>query len=252
MIIKKISTYIGLILFLFVLNSCQNIKKYDKPFKHNTPLIKDKDIVSSGKSEISKTLEMGPKPIEGDAKKLGKRKKISSESQRNYLIISDDYPLLKQRVTLKFKNLDYKETMKLMGKIGEINVLVGDEVAGAISAELIDVPWDKAFQALLDMKNYASDIDVSSNLIRVHSPETLTAQETYKSERAQVVKKKVELEDSVEPIYSEIFRLYYITPKQAKTTIEELFTSSTGESSYTPIQITEEATTRSILSLIHI
>ena len=75
MIIKKISTYIGLILFLFVLNACQNIKKYDKPFKHNTPLIKDKDIVSSGKSEISKTLEMGPKPIEGDAKKLGKRKK---------------------------------------------------------------------------------------------------------------------------------------------------------------------------------
>ena len=75
----------------------------------------------------------------------------------------------------------------------------------------------------------------------------MTAQETYKSERAQVVKKKVELEDSVEPIYSEIFRLYYITPKQAKTTIEELFTSSTGDTSYTPIQITEEATTRSII-----
>ena len=43
---------------------------------------------------------------------------------------------LNKGVTLKFKNLDFKETMKLMGKIGEINVLVGDEVAGAISAEL--------------------------------------------------------------------------------------------------------------------
>ena len=247
MTIKKILTYFGLLFLLVALNACQNLKKYDKPFKHNTPLIKDKDIVSSGQSEIAKTLEMGPKPIEGDAKKLGKRKKISSEAQRNYLIIPDDYPLLKQRVTLKFKNLDYKETMKLMGKIGEINVLVGDEVAGAISAELIDVPWDKAFQALLDMKNYASDVDVASNLIRVHSPETLTAQETYKSERAQAVKKKVELEDSVEPIYSEIFRLYYITPAQAKQTIDELFTSTAGESSYTPIQITEEITTRSII-----
>ena len=51
------------------------------------------------------------------------------------------------------------------------------------------------------MKNYASDIDVAGNLIRVHSPETLTSQENYKSERAQAVKKKVELEDSVEPIY---------------------------------------------------
>ena len=163
---------------------------------------------------------MGPKPIEGDTRKLGKRKKISSETQKNYLIIPDDYPQLKQRITLKFQNLDFKETMMLMGKIGEINVLVGDEVAGAISAELVDVPWDKAFQALLDMKNYASDVDVVSNLIRVHSPETLTSQETYKSERAQAVKKKVELEDSVEPIYSEIFRLYYISPSQAKKTIE--------------------------------
>ena len=245
--IKKIINYFGLLFLILILSACQNMKKYDKPFKHNSPLIKDKKIVDAGKSEISKTLEMGPKPIEGDGKKLGKRKKISSEAQRNYLIIPDEYPLLKQRVTLKFKNLDYKETMKLMGKIGEINVLVGDEVAGAISAELIDVPWDKAFQALLDMKNYASDVDVASNLIRVHSPETLTQQETYKSERAQAVKKKVELEDSVEPIYSEIFRLYYITPSQAKATIEELFTTSAGDSSYTPIQITEEITTRSII-----
>jgi len=248
--IKKLSLIFGLIIFALVLNGCANSKfnkKYNKPFKHNTPLIQDKNIVKSGKSEIAKTLEMGPKPIEGDTRKLGKRKKISSETQRNYLIISDDYPLLKQRVTLKFKNLDFKETMMLMGKIGEINVLVGEEVAGAISAELIDVPWDKAFQALLDMKNYASDVDVSSNLIRVHSPETLTSQETYKSERAQAVKKKVELEDSVEPIYSEIFRLYYIAPAQAKATIEELFTQTQGDSSYTPIQVTEEITTRSII-----
>ena len=247
MSIKKLFYCFTFFALLIFLNGCQNIQKYNKPLKHNTPLIKDKDIVRDGRSEISKTLEMGPKPLEGDAKKLGKRKKISSETQRNYLIIPEDFPLLKQRVTLKLKNLDYKETMKLMGKIGEINILVGDEVAGAISAELIDVPWDKAFQALLDMKNYASDVDVASNLIRVHSPETLTAQETYKSERASAVKKKVELEDSVEPIYSEIFRLYYITPKQAKATIEELFTETGGDSSYSPIQITEEVTTRSII-----
>ena len=198
---------------------------------------------------------MGPKPSDGK-KVIGKRKQISSEAQRNYLLIPDSFPLLKQRITLKFKNLDFKETMLLMGKVGEVNVLVGDEVAGAISAELVDVPWDKAFQALLDMKNYASDIDVSSNLIRVQSPQTLTAQETYKSDRAQAVKRKVELEDSVEPIISEIFRLYYITPARAKSTLEELFTQRAGDASFASIQITEETTTRSIivrgLSLIHI
>ncbi len=242
---KRFIKFFGLILFAFALSGCQTMKDANKPFKHNTPLIKE-NIKKDGKAEIQKTLKLGPKPSQGK-KVYGKRKKISSEAQRNYLLIPDSYPLLKQRITLKFKNLDFKETMNLMGKIGEINVLVGDEVAGAISAELVDVPWDKAFQALLDMKNYASDIDVSSNLIRVHSPENLTAQENYKSDRAQAVKRKVELEDSVEPIISEIFRLYYITPEQAKKTIEELFTQRSGDSSYIPIQVTEEKTTRSII-----
>ena len=216
-----------------------------KPFDHNTPLIKE-DIKKSGTIEVDKTVRMGPKPRIEDTNLLQKRKKISSQKTRNYLLIPDDFKLLKQTVTLNFQNLDYKEAMSLMGKIGEINILVGDEVAGAISAELVDVPWDKAFNALLDMKNFAADIDVSSNLIRVHTPSTLTGQETYKSTRAAAVKKKVELEDSVEPILSEIFRLYYISPAQAKKTITQLFTS-VGDSSYSPIQITEETTTRSII-----
>ena len=242
---KSILRFISVVVLGLILTGCQAMKEANKPFKHNTPLIKE-NIKKDGRAEIQKTLELGPKPATGK-KVYGKRKKISSEAQRNYLLIPDTFPALKQRVTFKFKNLDFKETMILMGKIGEINVLVGDEVAGAISAELVDVPWDKAFQALLDMKNYASDIDVGSNLIRVHSPDTLTAQENYKSDRAQAVKRKVELEDSVEPIISEIFRLYYITPAQAKATIEELFTQRSGDNTYIPIQVTEEKTTRSII-----
>ena len=243
--IKSFSKFFGIIILGLILSGCQAIKEANKPFKHNTPLIKD-NIKKEGRAEIQKTLELGPKPAQGK-KVYGKRKKISSEAQRNYLLIPDTFPLLKQRITLKFKNLDFKETMQLMGKVGEINVLVGDEVAGSISAELVDVPWDKAFQALLDMKNFASDIDVNSNLIRVHSPDTLTSQENYKSDRAQAVRRKVELEDSVEPIISEIFRLYYITPEQAKATLEELFTQRSGDNSYIPIQVTEEKTTRSVI-----
>ncbi len=244
MIFKYIKNFISFLILAFVLSGCAGNKK-DKSFKHDTPLIKE-DIQKMGREEVEKTVEMGPQPSLGEAEKLTKRKKISSQKVRNYLLIPDEYETLKQPVTFKLQNLDYKEAMQLMGKIGEINILVGEEVAGAISAELIDVPWDKAFQALLDMKNYAADIDVASNLIRIHSPGTLTAQENYKSTRAAAVRKKVELEDSVEPIYSEIFRLYYISPTQAKATITELFTS-TGQNSYSPIQVTEEHTTRSII-----
>ena len=244
---KLIKIFVLFSFLVLSLTGCASSQRGNesKPFDHNTPLIKD-DIKKLGTIEVDKTVEMGPKPRIEDTNLLQKRKKISSQKTRNYLLIPDDFKLLKQTVTLNFQNLDYKEAMSLMGKIGEINILVGDEVAGAISAELVDVPWDKAFNALLDMKNFAADIDVASNLIRVHTPSTLTGQETYKSTRAAAVKKKVELEDSVEPILSEIFRLYYISPAQAKKTITQLFTS-VGDSSYSPIQITEETTTRSII-----
>jgi len=244
---KSIKTFAFFAFLILILNGCASGQLgKTKTFKHNTPLIKE-DIRKEGQLEVQKTVDMGPNPTIGDTRKLKKRKKISSQKAKNYLLIPDEYRLLKQNVTFNFKNLDYKEAMTLMSKIGEINILVGEEVAGSISAQLVDVPWDKAFNALLDMKNFAADIDVQSNLIRVHSPSTLTSQETYKSQRAAAVKKKVELEDSVEPIISEIFRLYYISPAQAKATITELFTSVGGDASYSPIQITEEVTTRSII-----
>ena len=244
--IKFIKNIIFFSVLILVLNGCTTANKKLGTFKHNTPLIKE-NVKELGKKEVEKTVEMGPTPLEGDFIKLQKRKKISSVKQKNYLLIPDESFLLKQGVSFKFQNLDYKEAMGLMARIGEVNILVGEEVAGAISAELVDVPWDKAFNALLDMKNFAADIDVASNIIRVHSPSTLTAQESYKSARAAAVKKKVELEDSVEPIVSEIFRLYYISPTEAKATITELFTSSATGETYSPIQVTEEKTTRSII-----
>ena len=243
MSIKNINQILALLIVSLILSGCANFnQKYNRDFKHNTPLIKG-DIKKQGKAEIAKTIELGPKPVSGEGKKLQKRKKISSEIRKNYLSISKEYPLLKQSVTFKYKNLEFKEAMELMGKIGEINILVGEEVAGTVSAELVNVPWDKAFQALLDMKNYAADIDTDGNLIRVHLPSTLTQQENYKSARADVIKKKFEIENSTDPINSEIFRLYYISPAEAKKTISELFSSGDSAS----IQITEELTTRSII-----
>ena len=234
------------ILLLIFLTGCTTDGKFKKGgFKHNTPLIKDEDIRVTGKETVDKTVELGPQPIEGDVIKLGKRKQISSQQKTNYLLIPESYKSLKQNVSFKFQNLDYKESMNLMAQAGDINILVGEEVAGSINAQLVDVPWDKAFNAILDLKNFAADFDVSSNLIRVHSPANLTAQESTKSARASAVKKKVELEDSVEPIISEIFRLYYITPAEAKKTLTELFASI--DDNFSPIKITEEKTTRSVI-----
>ena len=95
---KKLFNLSIVIILGFILTGCA--QKYNKPFKHNTPLIK-KDMKALGKAEIAKTLEMGPKPVDGKNVKIKKRRKITSETQRNYLLIPDEYKSLKQRVTLK-------------------------------------------------------------------------------------------------------------------------------------------------------
>ena len=243
---KKISFLILPLFILFLSGCADKLAKKSKSFKHDTPLIKT-DVKQLGKKELNTSASMGPVPVDGDVVKLKKRKQLSSVKERNYLLISEEFTSLKQNVSFKFQALDFKEAMRLMAEIGNINILVGDEVAGSVSAELDNVPWDKAFNALLDLKSYAADIDVASNIIRVSTPANLTSQESYKSARASAVKKKVEIEDSVEPIISEIFRLYYITPAEAKATISELFTSVGTGGNFIPIQVTEEKTTRSII-----
>ena len=241
---KNNISFILIPFLILLLNGCADkFAKKSKAFKHDTPLIKT-DVKQLGKIELEKSAKMGPVPIDGDVVKLKKRKQLSSVKERNYLLISEEFTSLKQNVSFKFQGLDFKEAM---AEIGKINILVGDEVAGAVSAELDNVPWDKAFNALLDLKSYAADIDVASNIIRVSTPANLTSQESYKSARASAVKKKVEIEDSVEPIISEIFRLYYITPAEAKATITELFTTVGTGGNFIPIQVTEEATTRSVI-----
>jgi len=245
----KICTIIGLCFFLA---ACAT------PQKRSIGKI-DNDIRAYGKKDMQKTIDMGPKPNETFNDQLEKKRKIiTSEQVRNYVTIPDSFGNLKQKISINFNNLDFRYAMLALGEIGGINILVGDEITGSITAKLDKVPWDKAFNAVLDMKSFAADIDVEGGVIRVHSPDKLTQQETYKSQRADVLRKKIQTEESVEPVYSEIWRLYYITPDQAKKTLEDLFSigasgggtagaAGGGIQTTGSLKITVENTTRSII-----
>jgi type IV pilus assembly protein PilQ len=131
--------------------------------------------------------------------------------------------------------------------------LIGEEVGGTVSIRLDGVAWDKAFQAVLDLKNFAGDFDTEARVIRVQSPEKLTQQYQFKSQMADTLSKRLALETSVEPVVTEMFKLFYITPAQAKKTLDELFSigasSAAGGAVQTTSQlrITVEDYTRSIL-----
>ena len=246
---KTISKIILLFFIMGLITSCATTK--DKKSVHGEgPLIKPSDIVVKGREEMDALVKAGPKPYDPDFDiRADKRKTITTENVRNYVTIPDEYGNLKQEVSLNFNNVDFSFAMALMAEIGDINILVGDEISGTVTAKLENVGWDVAFQTLLDMKTLGADVDVSNGIIRVHTPEKLTTQETFKSARAEVLKKKIQLEESVEPILAEIFRLYYISPEQAKTTLEDLFATQGAEGAVTMtnLKITVENTTRSII-----
>ena len=246
---KTISKIILLFFIMGLITSCATTQG-KKSVHGEQPLIKPSDVVVKGREEMDALVKAGPKPYDPDFDiRADKRKTITTENVRNYVTIPDEYGNLKQEVSLNLNNVDFSYAMALMAEIGQINILVGDEISGTVTAKLENVGWDVAFQTLLDMKTLGADVDVSNGIIRVHTPEKLTTQETFKSARAEVLKKKIQLEESVEPILAEIFRLYYISPEQAKTTLEDLFATqgAEGATTMTNLKITVENTTRSII-----
>jgi len=245
---KKCFKILLSLLFIVLLQSCATTKK-PVSVHGDKPLIDTAKIIVDGRAGMDKKIIDGPKPYDTSIPREDKRKTITTQNVKNYVNISDEYTNLKQMVNINFQGLDFKYVMSLMADIADINILVGDEVSGTVNAKIYNVGWDIAFQTLLDMKTLVADVDVVNGIIRVHTPEKLTAQETAKSARAEVLKKKIALEESVEPILAEIFRLYYISPTQAKTTLEALFATQgvEGASTMSNLSITVEDTTRSII-----
>lgn len=244
----KLVKIISLLIILALTSNCASTKK--KSVHGEEPLIDPSKVIVDGTKEMQEKVKYGPKPYETEFDPTAnKRKTITTEQVRNYVTISNEYENLKQTVSFNFNGVDFRDAMESLADIGGINIIVGEEVSGTVTAKLQDVGWDVAFQTLLDMKTLGADIDVARGIIRVHTPEKLTAQETLKSARAEVLKKKIQLEDTVEPILADIFRLYYISPSEAKTTLENLFKSQgpEGTSTLSTIQITEESMTRSII-----
>jgi Type II secretory pathway, component HofQ len=108
------------------------------------------------------------------------------------------------------------------------NILVGDEVDGKVTAKLVNVPWDKALDSVLKTKKLAKHVDTKANIIRIHKQDVLVAQEEFDRKRIEDLQKTIEAQRAIEPIYTEIFRLYYTKAAGIKSEIQSVMGSSNG------------------------
>ena len=196
----------------------------------NSLLIEPESFIADMQEKVILTSEAGP--VLADIYEIPseiKRNQIYKEEKSNYIDVGDAsnensvFP-----ITINFENIKIKDMAIMFSEITGRNILLGDEVDGLVSAKLVNVPWDKALDSILQIKKLAKYVDEKANIIRIHSQEVLLAQEEFDLKRLSDQKKIRDAERSAESLYTEIFKLYYTEASTVSTEILSVINGSSG------------------------
>jgi len=114
---------------------------------------------------------------------------------------------ISENVTLDFKEADIRNVLKIISMKAGVNIVTTAEVMGNVTIRLVDVPWEKALDAILKTHGFA--YDKQGNIIIVAPIDKLTAQKKQEVELAQV-----------QPTATEVFALKYIDAQDAKKALD--------------------------------
>ena len=219
----KITKLAFVISTLLLVNGCTS-KLKDEGTLTPRQLI-DKEQFIDGSQERSKdTVKYGPHPVtESESNyKVPQRTSIDKENSRDNTQVHDDGKIDIFPIDLNVDNMDISTFTQLLSKVTDVNILVSDEVTGLVSANLHDVPWDSVLDSVLNMKALAKHVDADTNIIRVHSQQSIVALEEFERTRRESLQKTALLDQAAEPLYTEIFKLYYTQPKKLKEILDGL------------------------------
>ena len=122
--------------------------------------------------------------------------------------------LPQQRVSLKMRQADIKTVLRSLARIVDRNVLVKNEIKGEITVDFRDVPWDQAFNSLLNTQGLTYTWE--GDIIRVM---TLEDQDLDLKRKTQDMGIKW-----VAPLYTVVVPIDYAKPKDLKETLETFLT----------------------------
>ena len=220
---------------LIFLSSCSNMfPGADKTFVEidKGALLEPESFVAEKYDEINRTVAMGPQinvDIERDIEiQNNERREINKEERKNYIDVSNEQGNIFP-ITVNFENVSIQDMAVMFSEITGKSILIGDEVEGKVTAKLADVPWDKALDSILKIKQLAKHVDEEANIIRIHKQDILVAQEEFDVQRIADLQKLRDAERAMEPIYTEIFRLYYTKASDVKSEIESVMGASSED-----------------------
>lgn len=229
---KTQNNIILITLFSIFLSACNSVAVD----ANKSVLLEPESFIADRKEVIAQTVELGPRIIidasQEERVSKNERREINKEEINNYMDVSsnqsDIFP-----ISINFENISVQDMAVMFSEVTGRNILIGEEVQGKITAKLTNVPWDKALDSLLKVKKLAKYVDEEANIIRIHSQDVLVAQEEFDLQRIEDLQKARDAQRGIEPIYTEIFRLYYTEASEVSSEILSVMSSgnSEGESS---------------------
>ena len=86
-------------------------------------------------------------------------------------------------VSMEFQNADLRSVLRAFAEISELNFVLDPQVAGRVDVALVDVPWDQAFDVILQANRLGYVVD--GTVVRIAPVVTLDAEEEERRSRAE-------------------------------------------------------------------
>jgi type IV pilus assembly protein PilQ len=118
-----------------------------------------------------------------------------------------------KKITLDFKDADIDNILRLFAEVSDLNIIATEDVKGTVTVRLVDVPWDQAFDIILQSKNLG--VERIGNVVRIAPLERISAE---KRARAEAVKATEELA----PLVTELIQVNYSTAAELAPKIQGL------------------------------
>jgi type IV pilus assembly protein PilQ len=105
-----------------------------------------------------------------------------------------------KKITLDFKDADIDNIIRLFAEVSDLNIIMTEDVKGTVTVRLVDVPWDQAFDIILQSKNLG--VERIGNVMRIAPLERMRAERKLRAEAALAT-------EEVEPLVTEVIPISY-------------------------------------------
>jgi type IV pilus assembly protein PilQ len=118
-----------------------------------------------------------------------------------------------RRIDLDFKDADIHNILRLLSDVGQVNIVTADDIKGAVTIRMRNVPWDQALDVILKSKGFAYVRE--QNLIRV-----ATAEQLDKERKAELERQAARV--ALEPLQTRIVPMSYQDANKMTAQVKDL------------------------------